>query len=542
MELTMNSIWPRVVLISLAIHSTPLWAMENCSDMDISASHSCLESDGVNLSAPAIYSLNFKIYDGWVDCCWDVGYELSLCTEELFKTSDLSQILVKHDDKRIGMAGADNSMLEQEKEALCISEIACLSLILVDSKLRAFPPGLTKLTNLVELNVNYNEFNSIPQSVSELKKLSHLLITHNQIRELPSELFSISLKALNLNNNQLTSVDPAIRRLSLLQKLALDNNKIKVIPQELFDLVRLKYLSLADNLLRELPPELGNLRELETLILCGNTHLRELPSTTTLLTSLRALSVKNTGLSRVGVIASLTGLATLNIGRVGPACKLLQNLQTLPQLTRLFMPWNALHKLKDEVPCAYEYDTALKELEELPRKLMELDLQYNRLLKIPATILQCDTLLYLDLSGNFLKEIPPDISSLINLENLLLSDNNLSTMPDSLARLTKLRVLRLNLNQLEELPVQLYNLDSLTNLDVMHNPCGLSQNTHQAASVAMILYRLAGKKCMHALRFLCKCVYQTEEVTLREIKILLNKLKRSFMRASAHHYEFLSSF
>jgi Leucine-rich repeat (LRR) protein len=462
---------------------------------------------------------------------WDRGkYELDLSPKDLLEISDLSQILVKGEENKPIPVTDPYSPIPNWKETACITELTDLDLALIEAQLKDFPAGLTKLTNLVELSLNHNEFTSISPSITELKSLKRFLIAHNQIRELPSELFTMHLKALNLNKNRLQYIDPAIRKLRFLRKLALDSNMIAVVPRELFELVCLKYLSLGDNLLHELPPQLGNLRELETLRLCENPHLKDLPSTTTLLTKLTEIDLQNTGLKNVGFLTVCTCLTTLAIGEVAPANTLLVVLHALPRLEKLYMPWDALRQPGDKVVNGHELTTSNTGLESctaFPRNLVELELSYNRLLRIPTNISLCDKLCHLDLTGNFIKEVPTEISSLTNLEHLLLGDNSLSALPDSLSQLTKLQTLGLQINQFEELPTHLYNLVSLYSLNVMHNPCGLAHRTQQAASVATILYNLAGKKCINVSQSLFKHVSQSQEVTLRTIKILLHKLRKS---------------
>lgn len=483
-----------LLLVVIAIRIMPVFCMQ------LGVSHEQVQ-DG-----QAVYQLHENSDD---------ERDLYLSHEDLTLLPDISQIQVRN---------------SAAPETSNITEIADLTLILEEAKLREFPRGFNVLTNLVGLNMNYNEISSIPSSVTELKQLGRFLIAHNLLSEFPFQLFfNVHLTSLNLRNNKLTSIDPAIKKLGLLRHLSFEGNRISAVPRELFELVFLRFLGLGDNLLRELPPELGNLRELETLRVCNNTHLKHLPSTATLLTNLRDLAIHNTGFANRGVLSALTLLNTLSIGGVGPLDELLQVLHVLPNMSDLDVAWNAL---RGEIVGGNVLDLTvshkvLTNCEKFPQNLTTLDLRYNRLLRIPTTILACNTLCYLDLSGNCIEAIPPELSSLTHLERLFLSDNALSVLPDSFSHFTSLKVLRLNVNQIEELPTNLCNLTSLEDFDVMHNPCGLLIHSKQAASVGMILYMLAGKRCVNTSRSLFKCVDGSEDLALQNIKRLLENVKRS---------------
>lgn len=441
--------------------------------------------------------------------------DLYLSQEDLALLPDISQVQVRN---------------SSATETSSITEIADLTLILMEAKLREFPRGFNVLTNLVGLNMNYNEISSIPSSITELKHLGSFLIAHNLLSEFPFQFFfNIQLTSLNLCYNKLKSIDPAIKKLRLLRYLSFEGNRISAAPRELFELVFLRFLWLGDNLLRELPPELGNLRELEYLGVCNNIHLKHLPSTAVLLTNLRELAIHNTGFANRGVLSALTLLNTLSIGGVGPLGELLQVLHVLPNMSDLDVAWNGLRAevLSENIHDLTVAHKVLTNCEKFPQNLTVLDLQYNRLLRIPTTIFACNTLCYLDLSGNCIEVIPPELSSLKHLKTLFLSDNAVSVLPDSFSRLTGLKVLWLNVNQIEELPTNLCNLTSLQDFDVMHNPCGLLKHTKQAASVGMILYMLAGKRCVNTYRSLFKCVDGSEDLALQNIKRLLENVKRS---------------
>ena len=130
------------------------------------------------------------------------------------------------------------------------------------------------LNELSELELSFNEFDHIPQSILELPSLTSLRMDYNRIAELPESfdgscayLSEVSLagnklknlekswdglpnrlSALNLSHNELESVDDfAWSEYQRLKNVQLDHNALCEVPLELWELPCLRWLALEGN-------------------------------------------------------------------------------------------------------------------------------------------------------------------------------------------------------------------------------------------------------------------------------------------------------
>jgi len=97
------------------------------------------------------------------------------------------------------------------------------------------PKEIKELTDLVTLELGFNDLTSLPPEIGNLKRLKHLLVSRNRIVELPAE----------------------IGELSNLEVLDIKSNRLKNLPLEIKNLKKLHYLDLRGNNLG-LPPEIEN--------------------------------------------------------------------------------------------------------------------------------------------------------------------------------------------------------------------------------------------------------------------------------------------
>jgi CCR4-NOT transcription complex subunit 6 len=82
--------------------------------------------------------------------------------------------------------------------------------------------------------------------------------------------------------------------------------------------------------------------------------------------------------------------------------------------------------------------------------IRRLDLGYNNLAALPASIGQLKSLEVLDVSSNQLRELPPEIGMLTNLKQLLLFHNRISTLCYELGYLFKLDLLGIYGNPIDK--------------------------------------------------------------------------------------------
>ena len=104
----------------------------------------------------------------------------------------------------------------------------------------AIPPEIETLTNLIHLDLRYNQLTDIPSEIKSLTNLIQLYLSYNSlIGNIPSELGDLTnLEQLALQGNQLTGEIPSnIGNLTNLTSLNLHNNQLTgEIPEEVCNL------------------------------------------------------------------------------------------------------------------------------------------------------------------------------------------------------------------------------------------------------------------------------------------------------------------
>jgi len=127
----------------------------------------------------------------------------------------------------------------------------CTKLNLQQNKLSKIPHCLLELPSIRELNLSHNEIVEIPDVPEWSETLLELDLSFNQLRSLPDSAVAVNLKSLNINNNQFYSVPQCVCSFISLTSLNLaKNSKIRVLPTELGRLRNLTNLNLdgVDNL------------------------------------------------------------------------------------------------------------------------------------------------------------------------------------------------------------------------------------------------------------------------------------------------------
>ena len=134
--------------------------------------------------------------------------------------------------------------------------------------------ALVVCSELVELNANFNQLDSWhPVLGWKLTELRQLELQFNNLVGLPESFGHLkALKHLDLRNNHLRSLPSSIGMLCELELLDLSRNfnNLGTLPDSIGDLVSLSVLDLSFNQIRELPASLGNLKSLKKLVLDQN--------------------------------------------------------------------------------------------------------------------------------------------------------------------------------------------------------------------------------------------------------------------------------
>ena len=118
-------------------------------------------------------------------------------------------------------------------------------------------------------------------------------------------------------------------------------------------------------------------------------------------------------------------------------------------------------------------NNALNDLNTKPfprlRRLTDLNLYSAGLTQLPKTIGRLKRLKILDLYYNQFTELPRQIGRMKRLEQLALAHNDIHELPASMARLRRLQVLFVHHNRISELPNEFHKLQRLRVLDIGYN-------------------------------------------------------------------------
>ncbi|KAL5260483.1 hypothetical protein ACHWQZ_G010578 [Mnemiopsis leidyi] len=134
-----------------------------------------------------------------------------------------------------------------------VPDITPLSLTLVDLNLsfnnfRSIPVQALHLPNLLSLTLRNNPIIQLPTDMSGLPKLIELNLSFCLIHYIPDGFFSLPvLEELNLSYNHLTELPASIVHLSTLQHLNVDGNQLPALPFSILGLTRLQSLYIKNN-------------------------------------------------------------------------------------------------------------------------------------------------------------------------------------------------------------------------------------------------------------------------------------------------------
>ena len=180
---------------------------------------------------------------------------------------------------------------------VCISKLANLVTInLSNNLLRAVPAEVGSLAQLRTLDLSYNDMSELPYHAVADLRLTNLNVSNNKFRGLLVERDSHilnTLQTLNLSNNSLTllaesspcrfialrELDLSENRLASLPDLSgwdelltmdVSGNQLSSIPAGFTSLAKIRKASFRDNEIRELDNSIGLMESLESLYVSGN--------------------------------------------------------------------------------------------------------------------------------------------------------------------------------------------------------------------------------------------------------------------------------
>jgi internalin A len=149
--------------------------------------------------------------------------------------------------------------------------------------LRELPPLLRDLSEIVALNLEHNDLQTLPDWIVEFRRLTTLLLWGNPLRNLPPDFTRLKLTRLDFGyRNAPTILSESLRELTTLRTFSASAMRLKAVPEFIRDLPNLETLYLFMNDLADLPPWLADLPRLKQLHIDENVRLdipREITAT-----------------------------------------------------------------------------------------------------------------------------------------------------------------------------------------------------------------------------------------------------------------------
>lgn len=228
--------------------------------------------------------------------------------------------------------------------------------------------ALGQLVNLETLNLNYNKFVRLPETMENLK----------------------SLKVLSCTENVLTSLPAGLGRLERLEVLNVHNNNLKELPGSIWQCKKLHTLNASSNLLDAFPD--APVSMMEALMLHDPDEIPRGDAVPPLASSLRKLYLADNQLTDdvFDPVSMLTELRVINLSFNGIYEIPTWTLSKMYMLEELYMSGNNLTSLPSE---DFERLTSLRILH----------LNGNKLRTLPGDIGKIRNLATLDVGSNVLK-------------------------------------------------------------------------------------------------------------------------------------------
>ncbi|MCY3411811.1 MAG: hypothetical protein INQ03_09280 [Candidatus Heimdallarchaeota archaeon] len=295
------------------------------------------------------------------------------------------------------------------------------------------------------LSLKSNKLKILPQEVKDFTHLEFLDLGENQLSTLPPEIGQLELKILYIDNNQIIQLPEAVGDIPL-DEIYLDWDKIDELPEKLAK--KIKYLNLKDMNMGHIRPDIDKMTNLRKLDLAGN-NLSQICAIQSLI-HLDTLSLGYLGndfanrIRHLSCLSSLVHLQILKVSSIGlreincvlPSLRVLHagmneishlDITDLPLLKECYAHNNQIKRFVGHENVEI-VDLSFNNLSMFPDPSLltgvkKLILRKNRIRHIPKKIIFMQALEELDLEHNKVIKIPEELKLLPNLKKIVLRGN-----------------------------------------------------------------------------------------------------------------------
>lgn len=164
---------------------------------------------------------------------------------------------------------SDNTCYRLKQASIIPDEVFCGDFS--SSLLSEMPPQSDAMSQMVNLNLYNNKFETFPREICEYPFLVVLHLNSNYLKSVPSCIKTVPwLMDLNLSRNSISSLPDEISQLQFLETLNLSKNRLTTLPANFHQLRSLRHLDLSYNEISDLPEGILRMTWLETINLMGN--------------------------------------------------------------------------------------------------------------------------------------------------------------------------------------------------------------------------------------------------------------------------------
>ncbi|MFD2967034.1 leucine-rich repeat domain-containing protein [Sphingobacterium bambusae] len=349
----------------------------------------------------------------------------------------------------------------------------------------AIPKDLCQLGNLGRLDLSYSGMAELPKDVGQLSNLTDLKLEGNRIAMLPNSVADLrKLKNLDLHANPLVQL-PSLGSLTMLDSLDLSYCNLIMLPEDIGDMKNLRYLSVENNFLKQLPSSIMQLKNLHKLVLAYNL-LAELSEDIGLLEELENLDVSVNHLKQLPAsIGSLKRLKTLNVSH--------NLLTTMPDEIGTLSSLEYL-QAQNNVPTHHSLYDGSRKIYRKDDPKTDREVFVSSLNSFPKDLSSWSNMKSINLSHNDFSSFDV-MKALLTIPakgfNIDLSNAHVRTLPDSGWDNFLVTALRLNGNQIDTLPEDIVSAPILSVLNLQNNnlpKTPKNYNTHAGKRNEVLLY------------------------------------------------------
>ncbi len=306
---------------------------------------------------------------------------------------------------------------------------------------------------IYEASKNFTSYQDLKEGKVKPEAVTQLSFADNKLSALPEEIYQCQqLRELELVNTSVKRLGKELSRLPRLQSVYVYNNNISG-KLKLRKNVTVTKLVLRGIRGENLPRSYRNFKSIDSLELSRNIDMTSFPRISRNRTLIKLSLIEN-NLTLNDLKNGSSSLQEINLQK-NKIEKVPLCISKFPNLRKLGLNYNLITYIHPAIG-------SLKKLESL-------SLYQNKLTSIPKGIFELTNLRQIDLYYNNLREIGPEISRLVNLRVLYLSNNQLKELPEALGSLSNLTELYVHDNKLSSLPASVQDLKQLRVLRVNNN-------------------------------------------------------------------------